>query len=113
MHRTQYEDQLSLEYHVESSPWAIPGEQDCARASVALACVAGWGVRTDGSRVEAWAAELDEEMDRTRAVLLGDADGIRHAIAHADAINLNGYRSPGKQPIELFLELEEKPEGLD
>ena len=38
---------------------------------------------------------------------------LEDAIAHADAINLNGYRSPGKQPIELFLELEEKPEGLD
>lgn len=38
---------------------------------------------------------------------------LEDAIAHADAINLNGYKQPGKQPIELFLELDEKPAGLD
>lgn len=38
---------------------------------------------------------------------------LEEAIRHADAINLNGYKQPGKQPIELFLELDEKPEGLN
>ncbi len=37
---------------------------------------------------------------------------LEDAIANADAINLNGYQQPGKQPIELFLELDEKPAGL-
>lgn len=38
---------------------------------------------------------------------------LEEAIRHADAINLNGYKQPGKQPIELFLQLDEKPAGLN
>ncbi|MEZ5937123.1 MAG: sulfur transferase domain-containing protein [Hyphomonadaceae bacterium] len=37
---------------------------------------------------------------------------LEDAIHEADAINLNGYRGPGKQPIEGFLALPEKPAGV-
>lgn len=37
---------------------------------------------------------------------------VEEAIRAGDAINLNGYKAPGKQPIEGFLSLSEKPAGV-
>lgn len=84
VHRAQHVDAVNLRYQVDGRPWEIPGEADRARASFALAIIAGWGVRTDGARVEAWAAELDHDLHQAQTVLLGDADGLRHAIDHAE-----------------------------
>jgi uncharacterized protein (TIGR01244 family) len=37
---------------------------------------------------------------------------LEEAIRQTSAINLNGYQGPGKQPIEGFLSLPEKPVGV-
>jgi uncharacterized protein (TIGR01244 family) len=37
---------------------------------------------------------------------------LDEAIRQTDAINLNGYQGPGKQPIEGFLSLPERPVGV-
>ncbi len=68
-----------------------------ADGKVLLHCTVAWRAS------HMWAAYLVKHKGYT----------LEEAIRHADAINLNGYKQPGKQPIELFLELEEKPEGLN
>lgn len=67
-----------------------------ADGKVLLHCTVAWRAS------HMWAAYLVKNKGYT----------IEEAIRHADAINLNGYKQPGKQPVELFLELEDKPEGL-
>jgi uncharacterized protein (TIGR01244 family) len=37
---------------------------------------------------------------------------MEEAIRHADAINLNGFKGQGKQPIEGLLDLAERPAGV-
>lgn len=70
---------------------------DEAEGEILLHCTVAWRAS------HLWAAYLVKHKGYS----------LEDAIANADAINLNGYKQPGKQPIELFLELDEKPAGLD
>ncbi len=69
---------------------------EAAEGKVLLHCTVAWRAS------HMWAAYLVNHKGFT----------LEEAIRHADAINLNGYQQPGKQPIELFLELDGKPVGL-
>lgn len=69
---------------------------ESADGEVLLHCTVAWRAS------HMWAAYLVEHKGYT----------VEEAIRHADAINLNGYTQPGKQPIELFLGLTKKPAGL-
>jgi len=69
---------------------------EAADGDVLLHCTVAWRAS------HMWAAYLVKHKGYS----------IEEALRHADAINLNGYQQMGKQPIELFLELDEKPAGL-
>lgn len=69
---------------------------ESADSKVLLHCTIAWRAS------HMWAAYLVKHKGWT----------MDEAIRHADAINLNGYKTPGKQPIEGFLSLSEKPAGV-
>lgn len=106
----QLRDMADLRYTCEDAPMLIPGERDCARASFALAGIGGWGVRTDPTRVEAYAADLDAQIQRYRAVLLGDRASVEHArdlaTDDADRATFDGWleamADPGFEPLAYF-----------
>lgn len=70
---------------------------EAAEGEVLLHCTVAWRAS------HLWAAYLVKHKGYS----------LEDAVEHAAAINLNGYKQPGKQPLELFLELDEKPAGLD
>ncbi len=67
-----------------------------ADSKVLLHCTVAWRAS------HMWAAYLVKKKGWT----------MEEAIRHTDAINLNGYKGPGKQPIEGFLNLSERPAGV-
>jgi uncharacterized protein (TIGR01244 family) len=69
---------------------------EAADGKVLLHCTIAWRAS------HMWAAYLVKKKGFT----------LEEAIRNADAINLNGYQGPGKQPIEGFLSLPEKPIGV-
>jgi len=69
---------------------------ESAGSKVLLHCTVAWRAS------HMWAAYLVKHKGYT----------VEEAVRQAAAINLNGYKGPGKQPIELFLSLSEKPAGL-
>lgn len=69
---------------------------EAADSKVLLHCTIAWRAS------HMWAAYLVKYKGWT----------MDEAIRHADAINLNGYKAPGKQPIEGLLNLPERPAGV-
>ena len=65
-------------------------------SKVLLHCTVAWRAS------HMWAAYLVKHKGYT----------IEQAIKETEAINLNGYQGQGKQPLELFLDLKDKPAGL-
>lgn len=107
--QAQLQDMVDLNYQCDDAPMLIPGERDCSRASFALACIGGWGVRTDPERVEAYAADLDAQIQRYRAVLLGDRASVEHALLTAgddDRATLTAWleamAAPAFEPLAYY-----------